>query len=79
MPLDVLGRTRATLNRSTCSPFPRGTGKPLNPLLSNKVEKRGEDVGTRSSNLKSPHVLEEIPILSQLMSKNMNIEIKDDK
>ena len=48
-------------------------------LLSNKVEKRGEDVGTRSSNLKSPHVLEEIPILSQLMSKNMNIEIKDDK
>ena len=48
-------------------------------LLSNKVEKRGEDVGTRSSNLKSPHVLEEIPILSQLTSKNMNIEIKDDK
>ena len=31
MPLDVLGRTRATLNRSACSPFPRGTGKPLNP------------------------------------------------
>ena len=48
-------------------------------LLSNQVEKRGEDVGTRSSNLKSPHVLEEIPILSQLMLKNMNIEIKDDK
>ena len=32
MPLDVLGRTRATLNRSTCSPFPRGTGKPLNTI-----------------------------------------------
>ena len=38
-------------------------------LLSNKVEKRGEDVGTRSSNLKSPHVLEEIPTLSQLVLK----------
>ena len=38
MPLDVLGRTRATLNRSTCSPFPRGTGKPLNPI-------RGRDRG----------------------------------
>ena len=30
--------TRATLNRSTCSPFPRGTGKPLNPI-------RGRDRG----------------------------------
>ena len=48
-------------------------------LLSNQVEKRGEDVGTRSSNLKSPHVLEEIPILSQFLLKNMNVEIKDDK
>ena len=38
MPLDVLGRTRATLNGSTCSPFPRGTGKPLNPI-------RGRDRG----------------------------------
>ena len=38
MPLDVLGRTRATLNRSACSPFPRGTGKPLNPI-------RGRDRG----------------------------------
>ena len=38
MPLDVLGRTRATLNRSTCSPFPRGTGKPLNTI-------RGSDRG----------------------------------
>ena len=32
MPLDVLGRTRATLKRSACFPFPRGTGNPLNPL-----------------------------------------------
>ena len=32
MPLDVLGRTRATLKGSACSPFPRGTGNPLNPL-----------------------------------------------
>ena len=48
-------------------------------LLSNQVEKRGEDVGTRSSNLQSPHVLGEIPILSQFLLKNMNIEIKDDK
>ena len=38
MPLDVLGRTRATLNRSACFPFPRGTGKPLNPI-------RGRDRG----------------------------------
>ena len=38
MPLDVLGRTRATLNRSACLPFPRGTGKPLNPI-------RGRDRG----------------------------------
>ena len=38
MPLDVLGRTRATLNSSACSPFPRGTGKPLNPI-------RGRDRG----------------------------------
>ena len=32
MPLDVLGRTRATLNGSACFPFPRGTGNPLNPI-----------------------------------------------
>jgi hypothetical protein len=32
MPLDVLGRTRATLKGSACSPFPRGPGNPLNPL-----------------------------------------------
>lgn len=32
MPLDVLGRTRATLKRSTCSPPPRGAGNPFNPL-----------------------------------------------
>ena len=32
MPLDVLGRTRATLKGSACFPFPRGTGNPLNPL-----------------------------------------------
>ena len=38
MPLDVLGRTRATLNRSACSPFLRRTGKPLNPI-------RGRDRG----------------------------------
>ena len=38
MPLDVLGRTRATLKGSTCFPFPRGTGNPLNPL-------RGRDRG----------------------------------
>ena len=38
MPLDVLGRTRATLKVSACFPFPRGTGNPLNPL-------RGRDRG----------------------------------
>ena len=39
MPLDVLGRTRATLNRSACScPSPTGAGKPLNPI-------RGRDRG----------------------------------
>ena len=38
MPFYVLGRTRATLNRSACPPFPRGTGKPLNPI-------RGRDRG----------------------------------
>ena len=38
MPLDVLGRTRATLKGSTCSPSPRGAGNPLNPL-------RGRDRG----------------------------------
>ena len=38
MPLDVLGRTRATLKGSACLPFPRGTGNPLNPL-------RGRDRG----------------------------------
>ena len=38
MPLDVLGRTRATLNRSTCSPSLRRAGKPLNPI-------RGRDRG----------------------------------
>ena len=32
MPLDVLGCTRATLKGSTCSPLPKGMGKPLNPL-----------------------------------------------
>ena len=32
MPLDVLGRTRATLKGSACFPIPRGTGNPLNPL-----------------------------------------------
>lgn len=29
MPLDVLGRTRATLKGSTCPPPPRGAGNPL--------------------------------------------------
>ena len=38
MPLDVLGRTRATLKGSACFPFPRGTGNPLNLL-------RGRDRG----------------------------------
>ena len=38
MPLDVLGRTRATLKGPACLPFPRGTGNPLNPL-------RGRDRG----------------------------------
>ena len=38
MPLDVLGRTRATLKSSACSPFLRRTGKPLNPF-------RGRDRG----------------------------------
>ena len=38
MPLDVLGRTRATLKGSACFPFPRGTGNPLNPF-------RGRDRG----------------------------------
>ena len=38
MPLDVLGRTRATLNRSTCFPSLRRAGKPLNPI-------RGRDRG----------------------------------
>ena len=38
MPLDVLGRTRATLNRSTCCPSARASGKPLNPI-------RGRDRG----------------------------------
>ena len=38
MPLDVLGRTRATLNGSACFPFPRGTGNLLNPV-------RGRDRG----------------------------------
>ena len=32
MPLDVLGRTRATLNGSACFPCPIGPGNPLNPL-----------------------------------------------
>ncbi|EEB15845.1 conserved hypothetical protein [Pediculus humanus corporis] len=34
MPLDVLGRTRATLKESTCltNPRPRGPGNPLNFL-----------------------------------------------
>ena len=38
MPLDVLGRTRATLKGSACLPSPRGAGNPLNPL-------RGRDRG----------------------------------
>ena len=38
MPLDVLGRTRATLKGSACFPCPRGSGNPLNPL-------RGRDRG----------------------------------
>ena len=29
MPLDVLGRTRATLEESACTPCPRGSGNPL--------------------------------------------------
>ncbi|KPI99643.1 hypothetical protein RR46_02557 [Papilio xuthus] len=32
MPLDVLGRTRATLKESACSPWPRGPGNPLKLL-----------------------------------------------
>jgi hypothetical protein len=32
MPLDVLGRTRVTLEGSACPPWPRGPGNPLNPL-----------------------------------------------
>ena len=33
MPLDVRGRTRATLNGSACVlPGPRGLGNPLNPI-----------------------------------------------
>ena len=32
MPLDVLGRTRATLKESACLPSPRGPGNPLNLL-----------------------------------------------
>ena len=32
MPLDVLGRTRATLKESACLPWPRGPGNPLNLL-----------------------------------------------
>ena len=32
MPLDVLGRTRATLKGSECSPLPRGKGNPMKPL-----------------------------------------------
>ena len=38
MPLDVLGRTRATLKRPACPPSPRGAGNPLNSL-------RGRDRG----------------------------------
>lgn len=33
MPLDVLGRTRATLKCSTCCPSPRGAGNPLKAFL----------------------------------------------
>ena len=32
MPLDVLGRTRATLKESACLPWPKGPGNPLNLL-----------------------------------------------
>jgi len=32
MPLDVLGRTRATLKESACVPWPKGPGNPLNLL-----------------------------------------------
>lgn len=32
MPLDVLGRTRATLKESACTPWPKGSGNPLNLL-----------------------------------------------
>ena len=32
MPLDVLGRTRATLKESACLPWPRGPGNPLKLL-----------------------------------------------
>jgi hypothetical protein len=32
MPLDVLGRTRATLKGSACLPGPNGLGNPLKPL-----------------------------------------------
>jgi hypothetical protein len=32
MPLDVLGRTRATMKESACLPSPRGPGNPLNLL-----------------------------------------------
>ncbi len=32
MPLDVLGRTRATLKKSACIPHPKGLGNPLNLL-----------------------------------------------
>ncbi len=38
MPLDVLGRTRATLKGPACPPFRRRTGNPLSPL-------RGRDRG----------------------------------
>ena len=38
MPLDVLGRTRATLKGSACLPRSREPGNPLNPL-------RGRDRG----------------------------------
>ncbi len=32
MPLDVLGRTRATLKGSECFPPPRGAGNPVKPF-----------------------------------------------
>ena len=32
MPLDVLGRTHATLKESACPPWPKGPGNPLNVL-----------------------------------------------